>query len=223
MKRKIVLMLLVLIGLGCKQNRETQNSEPVDTNLETETISDVSPITKELIEFADLVVTDSTDVNELIVFKEIDSSGSINEINSTKAIALYKKMTKRQEVTSLPIFELKNKNTTILLIKGVGFGGAIWAKVLVDRTTLEIKDIAFEHQAESEGYGAAMTQSSFENQFVGAKIDFDQHTYTLQRNIEKRMDNGTIINGISGATITNQGVIEMMNQGLQPYKRYLKP
>lgn len=84
---------------------------------------------------------------------------------------------KREQAVSLPIFEIKGTETVILPLQGVGFGGAIWAKVLVDRKALEIEKIEFEHKAESDGYGAAMTESSFERQFDGVKINLDEHTF----------------------------------------------
>lgn len=223
MKTKIVLLLLVILGWGCKQNIETKKQKVEDIKQEVETNIKVSPVLKELIAVTDLTLTDSTDVNELMLFKEIDSSGSILEIEMGRAVALYKKLMKREQVISYPIFELKDSNMAVLPIQGVGFGGAIWAKVLVDRTTLEIKKIAFEHQAESEGYGDAITQSHFESQFVGTKINLDQNTFALQKNMERRMDDGTIIDGISGATMTNNGVIEMMNEGMKSYRNYLNP
>jgi Na+-transporting NADH:ubiquinone oxidoreductase subunit C len=223
MKTKIVLLLLVFLGWNCKQNSETKKPKVKDAKQEVQTVAKVSPVIKELAAFADLTLTDSTNVNELILFKEIDTSGSVTEIEMAKAVLLYKKMMKKELVNSLPIFEIKNTKTAILPIQGVGFGGAIWAKVLVDRTTFEIKKIAFEHQAESEGYGNAINQSHFENQFVGTKINLDQNTFTLQKNMERRMDDGTIIDGISGATMTNNAVIEMMNEGMKSYRNYLNP
>lgn len=223
MKIKMALLILALLGWGCKQNADTQKSKVEDAEQKTEIITMVSPVIKELVDFADLTLTDSTDVHELILFKGIDTSGVVTEIDSDKALALYEKMKKRGLATSYPIFEVKNTEKAILPIKGVGFGGAIWAKVLVDRTTLEIKKIAFDHKAESEGYGADITKTPFENQFEGMIVNFDHNTFTLQGNMEKRIDDGTVINGISGATMTNQGVIEMINQGMKLYKGYLKP
>lgn len=223
MKTKLLFLLFVPLILNCKQNPDTVKPKAEEIKKEVKTTSEVPPIVKELMQFADLTLTDSTAVNELILFKEIDGSGAIIEIGMGRAAVLYKKMMKREQATSLPIFELKNTNMAVIPIQGVGFGGAIWAKVLADRTTLEIKKITFEHQAESEGYGDAMTQSSFENQFVGTKINLDQNTFTLQGNMEKRIDDGTIINGISGATMTNRGVLEMVNEGMKGYRNYLSP
>jgi len=50
-------------------------------------------------------------------------------------------MMKRQNTTSWPIFEIRNTDTAILPVGGIGFWGAIWAKVLMDRRTLEIKKL----------------------------------------------------------------------------------
>jgi len=223
MKTQFFPLLFILLIWNCKEKPDTVTQDHKEIKQEVQTVSHLSSTIKELIKFADLTLTDSTDINELILFKEIDTSGTITETNVDRAVSLYKKMTKRKQVTSLPIFEVKDTNTTILMFQGAGFGGAIWAKVLVDRNTMKIKKIAFEHKAESEGYGAALTLASFENQFIGMKINLEKDTFTLQRGISKIKDNGQIIDGISGATMTNQGVVEMLNQGIKSYHNYLKP
>jgi Na+-transporting NADH:ubiquinone oxidoreductase subunit C len=139
-----------------------------------------------------------------------------------EGVKLYQRMMLPNKTYTFPIFEIKNTDTTILPVRGMGFGGPIWAIVSVDINTREIRRIEFEHKAESDGYGAAMTQSSFEDKFVGTVIDFEKSTFTLQRNIEKRVDAGTIIDGISGATMTSKAVVEMVNLGLNKYKVYFK-
>lgn len=218
------MFLIILLSLmwNCKENTDTKKPKIEEAKQEAKVISKISPVIKELGQFADLVLTDSTDVNDLIFFKEIDGKGAVTEIDMERAVTLYNNMTKRGPVISFPIFEIKDAETAILPIQGAGFGGAIWAKVLIDRNSLEIKKIAFDHKAESDGYGAAMTQTSFEDQFVGTEINLEQNTFRLQKAIEKAVDDGQIIDGISGATMTSQGVIEMMNEGLREYSGYLK-
>ncbi|MFT6795771.1 MAG: Na+-transporting NADH:ubiquinone oxidoreductase subunit C [Maribacter sp.] len=39
--------------------------------------------------------------------------------------------------------------------------------------------------------------------------------------MEKRIDDGTIVDGISGATMTSQSIVKMLNYGLQNYHGYL--
>jgi Na+-transporting NADH:ubiquinone oxidoreductase subunit C len=223
MKTKLALLLIVALSWNCRETPDTSKPNIKETKEECQTSVETSPITKNLIQFAELALTDSTEIEDLMLFKEISTDEVIAEIDWDRAQALYKGMKKRGQATSFPIFELKDTKTAILPIQGVGFGGAIWAKVLIDRNTLEIKKIAFGHKAESEGYGAAITQTSFENQFVGTKINLDADTFTLRQAMEKIRDDGQTIDGMSGATMTNQGVIAMVNDGMKQYRDYLSP
>ncbi len=212
--------VLLLLG-GCKEKSENKNPKTAQPEEEITIEKPVSPVLKVLVKFADLVISDSIAANEFFLFKEIKEDGVVEVVDVNKAIDLYKKMIKRGTVTSWPIFEIKDTDTSILFAEGIGFGGPIWAKALVDRKSLEIKKIEFDHKAESEGYGAEMTKSSFEDKFVGTKIDLEKKTFTLQRNMEKRIDDGTMVDGISGATMTSEAAIEMVNFGLQKYRGYL--
>lgn len=220
---KIIFLLVVLLFWNCKQKPGTEKPKEVETVKEEKAIVHVPAAMIELGKFADIVISDESDINQFIDFKHIDTNQSVTAIDMNEAVSFYKKMMKREKANSLPIFEIKNTDDVILLIQGVGFGGPIWAKVLVDKNTLEIKKIAFEHFAETDGYGAAMTQSPFADEFIGTKINLDKNTFTLQKNMESRIDDGVIIDGISGATMTSEAAIEMVNEGLKKYKGYLRP
>lgn len=223
MKTKIIFLLVGLLFWNCKQKPGTEKSKEVEILKEQKAIVLVPPSMIELCSFADISLSNKSDINQYLDFKQIDANQSVSAIDMNSAIALYKKMMKREKATSLPIFEIKNTDNVILLIQGVGFGGPIWAKVLVNRNSLEIKNIAFEHFAETDGYGAAMTQSPFVNEFIGTKINLDKNTFALQKNMEKRIDDGVMVDGISGATMTSEAAIEMVNEGLKKYKGYLRP
>ena len=71
--------------------------------------------------------------------------------------------------------------------------------------------------------GRLWTHSPFEDEFIGTKINLDKNTFTLQKNMENTIDDGVIIDGISGATITSEAAIKMVNEGLKKYKGYLRP
>ena len=223
MKTKIIFLLVVLLFWNCKQKSNTEEPKEVDVLKEENAIVLVPKVMIELGKIADVVLTDKSDINQFIGFKQIDTHQSVTTIDMNDAISLYKRIMKREKVTSFPIFELKNTDEVILPIQGVGFGGPIWAKVLVDKNTLEIKKIAFEHFAETDGYGAAISQSPFANEFIGTKINLNKNTFTLQKNIENRIDDGVVVDGISGATMTSEAAIEMVNEGLKKYKGYLMP
>ena len=212
---------IVLFLVSCKEKAETQNPKREQTEPKITIEQPVSPVIKELGKFANPAFSDSTVVNEFFLFKEVNENGAVETVDVNRAASLYEKMMKREVTISWPVFEIKDTDTAILFVKGIGFGGPIWAKVLIDKKTLEIKKIEFEHKAESEGYGAGMTQSVFEGKFIGTKIDLEKNTFILKKNIEKQMDNGTIVDGISGATMTSQSAVKMVNYGLRKYHGYL--
>lgn len=216
--RILLIVGSIVLLSGCKENQST--TKPKLREEENATLAKVPHIIKELALLADPTFSDTTNIDHLFIFKEIDANGSIDSTSITRAADLYRKIKIGEELSVLPIFEIKGTDTAILPIQGVGFGGAIWAKVLVDKKVLEIKKIAFEHKAESEGYGAVISQNLFEDQFVGTKINLEQHTVTFQKAIEKAVDDGQIIDGLSGATMTGQAVEQMINEGLRKYRNY---
>jgi len=220
---KILLMILVVLGWNCKENPK-QTEQKIEAVKEVvQTTTDIPDNIKEIAVFASPTFTDSTKILDLISFKELNTTnGIISNIDLERAGDLYKKLETRREATSLPIFEVKETDLVVLPVQGVGFGGAIWAKVLLDKKTLEIKNIAFEHKAESEGYGAAVSEKTFEDQFLGVKINLEEDSFTLQKAIEKANDDGHFIDGISSATMTSKGAVSMLNEGLRKYGGYLK-
>ena len=221
-KIKMLMMMVVVLGWNCKEN--PKQAEPImEPEQEIQTTTEVPASIKEIAAFAMSTFTDTTNLQDQLIFKELNTtSGDISTIDPERAGDLYKKLATRGQAVSLPIFEVKGTDLVVLPVQGVGFGGAIWAKVLLDKKTLEIKNIAFEHKGESEGYGAAMVQNTFEDQFLGAKINLEEDTFTLQKAIEKANDDGHFIDGLTGATMTSQGAVSMVNQGLRKYSSYLK-
>ncbi|MDO6605542.1 FMN-binding protein [Arenibacter palladensis] len=221
-KIKMLLMMVVVLGWNCKEN--PKQTEPImEPEQEIQTTTEVPASIKEIAAFAMSTFTDTTNIQDQIIFKELNTtSGIISTTDLERASDLYKKLANRGQATSLPIFEVKETDLVVLPVQGVGFGGAIWAKVLLDKKALEIKNISFEHKAESEGYGAAVSEKTFEDQFLGVKINLEEDTFTLQKAIEKANDDGHFIDGISGATMTSKGAVSMMNEGLRKYGGYLK-
>ncbi|NNE78310.1 MAG: FMN-binding protein [Pricia sp.] len=218
----ITLLGTVLFFWSCKEKPENNVPEVQESVQELPKVKRLSPIISELVQFfSDTTLAEGADVNQIIAFKKIDNDDTIVEVDMDEGVSLYKSMMTPKNQEAFPIFEIRNTDTAILPISGKGFGGAIWAKVLIDRNTLEIKKIEFDHKAESEGYGAAMTRSSFENQFAGSVVNMEKNSFVLQKNIEERVDYGTPIDGISGATMTSEGVLDMVNEGLKKYKGYL--
>lgn len=183
------------------------------------TVQTISKTLKEIAKFADLSLTDTADITTLMSFKEIDENGMLTDSDAQKTEQLFKALSQVKPLARFPVVEIKNTNLVILVAKGKGFAGSIWAKVLIDRAAAKVQKIQFDHIAESEGYGAGITRKSFEDQFIGMPAYMEPNTLGLIQDGEAIYK----IDGIAGATATNKGVVDMLQQGLQKYQNYLRP
>lgn len=119
-------------------------------------------------------------------------------------------LTKPKQITTEEK-ELLNLPKSLLLIQPI---------FLVDKKSNQILDIAFDHLAESEGYGAEINQEAFENQFIGKAIYGDSNSFGLNQAGRTIIEGYTIVDGLSGATITSKAAVEMINNGLLKYRNY---
>ncbi|WP_318345508.1 FMN-binding protein [Flagellimonas baculiformis] len=150
----------------------------------------------------------------------MDLYGNLDSSNVSEAVGLYKKLLKTDKSDTYPIFEVKDHGHVMLLMSDKWFGGNIRGTFLIDKKTLEIKKVQFEHKAESEGFGAAISLSPFEDQIVGMKVDFGENTFGLHQNDKNIIKGNKIVDGISGATLTSRLMVEMVNEALIMYKDY---
>ncbi|GAA4274827.1 FMN-binding protein [Aquimarina gracilis] len=220
--KPVYYLIFLFLVVGCKQQASNNASSDTEkTKPEVKETLQIPSLVKELTTFANITINEKTNLAEVFVVKQIDEEGEITSIDLKSGTTLYKKALSNQS-NNRPIFEVINSNNIILMTKSNGYTGAIWSKILVDKSTLEILKVQFDHKGESEGYGADFTLSSFENKFVGNKISFRSKTFGLTQDDKLLVQGEHKIDGISGATITSKAAVEMMNNGLLKYKGYLQ-
>lgn len=210
------LTVILVILFSCKEQKPVQQ---IDETASTQVV----PIPKEmneLLEFANLTAEEVSDLDELFRFKLVNADGSVSTIETTEATKLVKRALSGKQTDTFFV-ETVSTGKAILFVQGRGYGGPIWGKLLLDSTNMTFEKVVFQHRAESEGYGAAMTLSSFENQFTNIDISADSFRFGLKQNNREILSGNAMIDGISGATITAESVVEMMNDGLDKYKDYL--
>jgi Na+-transporting NADH:ubiquinone oxidoreductase subunit C len=222
MKNKILFLLFLSLVWSCKDkpNNLTEKEVPVAAS-GTNKVLIANPSFQELLEFADVADTDFTVATEKVVYKMVDIHGNSSPLDLEKGVALFTSFPKTVKEQNLPIMEIKGTKRVILMAKGLGFGGPIWAMLLVDIGTLEILKIKFGHKAESEGYGAGIVRTAFQKQFIGKVLNVNANTFWLQQHEKETIAGMYPIDGISGATVTNVAVVNMLNKGLQGYANYL--
>ena len=98
-------MILIVLGWSCKENPKQTEQKIETVKQETKTKTSLPESIKEIATFATPDFTDTTDIQNLIIFKELDlTSNTISNIDLDRASDLYKKLATRGQAASLPIF-----------------------------------------------------------------------------------------------------------------------
>ena len=207
MQRFFFFILVFGIGItGCIQNLITDVKFILES-IETHQKGIIYDFGK----FVDSTFTDSSDLNLIFNFKTIDQKGNIETVEMNEAINLFDKHISGEKTDLYPIFEIKHSTNVVLPVYGKGLWDAIWSKVVIDRRTLRVVNIDFGHDSETPGLGGNINDSVFRNQFIGTAIDFTERTYALYQSNRKVIEGKQRIDGLSGATLTSRGAIEMLN------------
>ncbi len=155
----------------------------------------------------------------------LKSDGSIDESVNAFDINLKAEIKKPVEEQRFPIFIAKKDGKTYYVIPlyGKGLWDDIWGYMALEEDMNTVKGVKFGHKGETPGLGAEITKKWFENQFKGEKI-FDKNGefkgITLSKSNkdpENKDKEDNEIDAISGATLTGNGVSEMIKERLQHY------
>lgn len=143
-----------------------------------------------------------------------------------ESIDMGKEMKKPEADRVLPMYVYENEGKTfyIVSVRGKGLWDEIWGCVALEQDLNTIAGVAFDHKAETPGLGAEIKDNiAWKNQFVGKKLFKDDGTF-MSVFVRKggARDKVHEVDGISGATITADGVSEMMKRGLAYYHPYME-
>jgi len=112
----------------------------------------------------------------------------------------------------------------IVYTRGKGLWDEIWGNIAFEADLNTIAGVSFDHIAETPGLGAEIKDNpAFYNQFKGKKIygeDGDFRSVYVRKGGAK--DDVYEVDGISGATITADGVSTMLEDDLEDYGAYFK-
>lgn len=159
------------------------------------------------------VVNANGDVLEDIDFEAID-------------IDLAKEKKKAPEERVYPVYEvnLDGNNFYIFSVRGIGLWDAIWGNVALESDLNTIAGVSFDHAAETPGLGAEIKDNrKWVAQFVGTKIYTEDGKYvSILVRKGGAIDRTHEVDGLSGATVTADGVTDMLYDGLQAYEPYME-
>jgi Na+-transporting NADH:ubiquinone oxidoreductase subunit C len=124
-----------------------------------------------------------------------------------------------------PLYVYKHDGQTryIIPMYGNGLWDKIWGYVALKEDMATIAGISMDHKAETPGLGAEIKDNpeDYNEPFVGKSIyDAEGQYVSVAMKKGKLDDPDHQIDGITGATITSDGVNEMLYQDIQAYLPY---
>lgn len=130
------------------------------------------------------------------------------------------------EERQLPVFiaDVEGETFYVVPLRGNGLWGPIWGYVGLESDVETIAGANFDHSSETPGLGAEIAGDSFQEQFAGKKIYDEEGDFRPVRVVKGGApeDDPHAVDGISGGTITSNGVTDMLRNGLEVYKPYFE-
>jgi Na+-transporting NADH:ubiquinone oxidoreductase subunit C len=176
---------------------------------------------------------DLTDAQVLEMFDKqveqivLDANGEKVE-NGPKAesidLARERKKPESERLLPLFIYTKGSEKFYILAVRGNGLWDEIWGSIALKSDLNTVAGAAFDHKGETPGLGAEIKDNpAFPAQFEGRQIynaagDFVSITVRKGGAVDKTHE----VDGISGATITADGVTNMLQKGLKMYKPFIE-
>lgn len=157
----------------------------------------------------------------------LDSEGEVKEGVEAFDVDLAKEIKREPLDQNFPLYiaEVEGEKYYIIPLRGSGLWNAIFGYISLKDDVNTIKGAVFDHLGETPGLGAEITQEWFRERFTDEKIFDDSGNLigvsVVKGNSSTSKDDNQV-DAISGATITGDGVSDMISERLQYYLPYFK-
>lgn len=125
---------------------------------------------------------------------------------------------------ALFVCRVNGKTKYVVPVYGMGLWGAIWGYVAIDDDGNTVYGAYFNHDSETAGLGAEIKDNTaWQEQFRGKKI-FKKGQSAVALCVVKKSevkDPTTQCDAVTGATLTTNGVSDMLGECLNKYKAFL--
>lgn len=169
----------------------------------------------------------------------VDYSGKVLEGKEVTSIVVAEEYKKPVEERLFPVYEIKDANNTeqtnnyVMPIYGFGLWNNIWGYVALEKDLSTIAGISMDHAGETAGLGARIATEEIQTRFVGKKIYNATGTFVAvkimkgengggDRSLEAYANEPHKVDGMSGATLTGNGVNDMLVNYLGGYNNFIQ-
>ena len=154
------------------------------------------------------------------------ADGSVEESVNAFDVNLGQELKKPvdEQVFPLYIAEMNDERYYIIPLYGSGLWDAIWGYISLKEDVNTIGGAIFDHKGETAGLGAEITKDWFQDSFKDEKI-LDKEGNLVGISVVKGYQGGNdkddhAVDGISGSTLTANGVEDMIQERLKNYVPY---
>lgn len=158
----------------------------------------------------------------------INTAGSKVEGVDAFTIDMKKELAKSLETRNLPVFvgSLDGQNKLYIIpVYGKGLWGPIWGYISLNEDLSTIYGTTFAHKGETPGLGAEIDTKAFQKKFENKQL-YDESGKFISVRVLKggtaNVNSKHEVDGISGGTLTSNGVDQMLIDCLGSYDSYFK-
>lgn len=158
----------------------------------------------------------------------LDENGEVVESVDAFEVDLAKELKKPVEEQVFPLYvaEVEGETYYIVPLRGSGLWNAIFGYISLKDDVNTVKGATFDHLGETPGLVAEITKEWFKKSFEEEKI-FDGEgnlvgVSVVKGDIDPSDKDDNKVDAISGATITGDGVSNMISERLKRYLPYFK-
>lgn len=171
---------------------------------------------------------ENTYAEVVVADKIIDNQGQVVNEGANKDQAGFNVEDKNITDTNLPLYEcqVNGELKYVIPVTGKGLWDAIWGYVALNADKNTIYGVYFTHKGETAGLGAIITEyEKFQKQFEGKKLlnadgNIAISVYKKGKTVNGLSDDNRC-DAITGATLTSNGVHDMLQDCMKRYMTFL--
>ena len=164
--------------------------------------------------------------------KQILCSLNIRDLSDADADSTYHKLLTKIDSTGqgkerkpyIYYFKVDGQTKYVFPMKGMGLWAGISGFIALNEDKNTVYGAYFDHESETAGLGAEIKDSEeWQKKFQGKKVFDDKGQVAI--GVEKKIEDSKKayeVDAVTGATLTSNGVRDMLRDGFKQYEKFLK-
>lgn len=124
---------------------------------------------------------------------------------------------------ALYVCKVNGQRKYVIPVYGMGLWGPISGYIALNEDKATVYGVYFNHESETAGLGAEIKDNAaWQAKFQGKKLFAGGNEKAIALGVEKKVDDpATQVDAVTGATLTSNGVRDMLHEGLSKYLVFL--